>query len=208
MKIKSLNENAMITDNTLQNFLKKVGLSIYYATDVVTKERITGILPERSALEAILKFMDKNSKHIEHIDCGIIWIDDLSATDDLDIKWEHGGWAVWCNEDQPIEERVDGDSDYCVSVIKAKLNGKDSNKRTIKPKIMVTGAWGGSYVGGGKYEGGRYYFKPFEVEDTDDSTLYTGLVENIPDPEEAATLDHVDKLIVYTSVGDFTLEDY
>lgn len=81
-------------------------------------------------------------------------------------------------------------------------------KSTSKPKIMVTGAWGGSYVGGGEYEGGQYYFKPFEVEDTDDETLFDGLAENISDPEDAATLDYVDKLIVYTSVGDFTIRDY
>ena len=218
MKIKSLSKplkEAASEYNTAKQILKGTGLSTYYVADTTNGENIMGVLQDRAALQVILNFIREHKEHLNKIQAEIRLIADLYWKDEVGLTYTPGSLVMEFAGYNPVERRVSGRNEYCVSAIKnelakleQELNGKDSNKRTGKPKIMVTGAWGGSYVGGGEYEGGRYYFEPFEVEDTDDGTLYTGLVENIPDPEEAATLDYVDKLIVYTSVGDFTLEDY
>ena len=123
MKAKSLSKPLKEASDygTAKQILSGTGLSVYYARDTITGKEIRGVLQDRAALQVILKFIRKHKEHLKHIKADIELIDDLYIDDKYGFTYEDGGKAVWFYGDYPVERRVGGKNDYCVSAIKSEL---------------------------------------------------------------------------------------
>ena len=123
MRLKSLSRPLKEANgySTARRILSDTGLSVYYALDTITGEMIKGVLQDRAALREILKFIRKHKEHLNRIKADIELIDDLYIDDEEGFTYEPGDKAMWFYGDYPVERRVGGVSEYCVSAIEDEL---------------------------------------------------------------------------------------